>query len=200
MLKKTIKFKNLDGQEVTETHYFNMTTAELVKMNMEKGEGFQDYLTKIVEAEDGAAIISVFDEVVGKTYGVRTSDGKFVKRPEDYEAFKASEAYSEFFMELVTNANSGAEFINAVMPADLLAKAQYAQQQESATVVEIADEPASSKKETNPRKMSRAELLAAYREKNAAKDVPVNPLKGMPLEQALELSPAEFDNWVALNQ
>lgn len=129
MLKKTIKTTNLDGRDTSETHYFNLTTAELVKLNLEEGEGFQDYLTKIVEAENGKAIVETFDKLVGRSYGVRTLDGKFIKRPEDYEAFKASQAYSDFFVELVTDGKKMSEFVNAIMPADLVAKAAYMQQQ-----------------------------------------------------------------------
>ena len=57
--------------------------------------------------------------MIQKSYGVKTPDGRgFVKRPEDLEAFMATEAYSELFMELVTNATAAAEFVNGIMPND----------------------------------------------------------------------------------
>jgi len=35
MLKETITFTNFDDKTVTETHYFNITRAELVQWEME---------------------------------------------------------------------------------------------------------------------------------------------------------------------
>lgn len=184
MLKKNISFKNADGHDQTETHWFNLTTAELVKLNLEEGAGFQDYLTRIVEAEDGKAIIETFDKLIGKTYGVRTADGKFIKRAEDYEAFKASEAYSEFFMELVTDGKRGAEFVNAVMPADLVAKAQYMQENqkdvENVGMKNVFDQPT---------EMSDEEMLKAL----GAEPVQDETMTaGLTDDQIRELKPSEL--------
>lgn len=126
MLKKTMTYTNLDGDDVTEDFYFNMTKAELIKLQLREGEGFQDYLNKIVKAGDGSAIIETFEKLIGLSYGEKV-DGRFIKKPEYFEAFKSTEAYSDFFYELVTDAKISADFINAVMPNELVAQAQAAQ-------------------------------------------------------------------------
>lgn len=119
MLKKTVTFKNLDGVEVTEDFYFNLTKAELLKYRMIKGEGYEALINKVVSSGDGQGIIDVFDEFLRTAYGERRPDGKFVKSVEAYDAFMATEAYSQIFWELVTDANAGAAFINAIIPDNL---------------------------------------------------------------------------------
>lgn len=209
MLKKTIAFTDVDGNAATETHYFNLTTADLTKMQIREGEGFRDYINRIVESGDGQAIIDNFEKILRLSYGVRTQDGKFVKPVGAFDEFMASEAYSELFMELVTNAEKSAEFIRGIMPKDLAEKVQAAQQSigvqdETRVISDLTvrnvsfDEPTPAKKD--PRKMSRGELLAAYREKNTVQDRPISPYKDMPMDDAMNLSPAEFEVWVNVNQ
>lgn len=214
MLKKTLTYTNLDGKTITEDFYFNMTKAELIKLNLKEGEGFQDYLTKIVESGDGAAIIENFEKLVRLSYGVRTADGKFKKDPDDFDAFMATEAYSDFFLELVTDAKASADFVNAVMPSELVEEAEAAKAQLGTRQIqdvvprEVSNSPlpnvetaTESLLKKDPRKMSKAELMAAYREKNSRElDKPVNPYKGMPLDEAMKLPAAEFEVWVDVNQ
>lgn len=201
MLKKTLTYENLDGKKITEDFYFNMTKAELIKLNLKEGEGFQEYLTRIVESGDGAAIVENFEKIVRLSYGVKTADGKFKKDPDDFDAFMATEAYSDFFLELVTDAKASSEFIKAVMPDNLVEEVQAAQQsigisENLAAHLDVQDEPA---KKTDRRKMSKAELLAAYKEKNDKKIAP-HPYKDMALDKAMNLSPLEFEVWVNVNQ
>ena len=42
-----------------------------------------------------------------------------MKRKEDLEAFMATEAYSQLFMELATDADAAQKFVNGIIPADL---------------------------------------------------------------------------------
>ena len=54
---------------------------------------------------------------IKKSYGVKSADGRrFDKREELYEAFEQTEAYSEIFMELITDADKAAAFVNGIMP------------------------------------------------------------------------------------
>lgn len=201
MLKKTLSYTNLDGEKITEDFYFNMTKAELIKLNLKEGEGFQEYLNRIIESGDGAAIIENFEKIVRLSYGVRTADGKFKKDPDDFDAFMATEAYSDFFLELVTDAKASSEFIKAVMPDNLVEEVEQAQKTigtrsvQDVVPMEISNVEAVTKAEL--RKMTKAELMAAYKKKNEALK---NPLAGMPLNEAMELSPADFEIWVNLNQ
>lgn len=208
MLKKTINYTNADGHPAQEDVYFNLTKAELVKMALREGEGFQDYLNRIVQSGDGKAIIETFERILELAYGERIA-GKFSKTPGAFEAFKTTEAYSGLFMEIVTDAKKSAEFIAGLMPKELGESLQKTQNDLgiSQNLQEHLDLPGSPNYERaeagltkDPRKMSRTELLAAYRAKNTIKDKPVSPYKNMPLEQALDLEPTEFEIWVNVNQ
>lgn len=126
MLKKPITYTNVDGQTVTENFYFNMTKAELLKLELSDEEmGFKARVESIQgENVPGKRVIDTFDWVLRHAFGVRTPEGKFVKTPAAFDEFLASEAYSVMLFDLATNGQSAAEFINAIMPANLASEVQ----------------------------------------------------------------------------
>lgn len=120
MIKKTITYTDFNGGERTEDFYFHLTKAEITKMEMSVNGGMAERIQRIVSAQDQPAIIEVFEDLIKKSYGVKTPDGRgFVKRKEDLEAFMATEAYSQLFMELATDADAAQKFVNGIIPADL---------------------------------------------------------------------------------
>lgn len=120
MLKKTITYTDYNGLERTEDFYFNLTKAEIMEMEMSTTGGFAEMLQKIVAAQDAPAIIKVFKDLVLKAYGEKSTDGKrFIKSAELAEAFSQTEAYSQLFMDLATDADVASEFIKSIIPADL---------------------------------------------------------------------------------
>lgn len=122
MLKKTINYTDYDGNKKTTEQYFNLNKAELLKLEMSVKGGYTAYVKRIIEAEDQPTIIEIFEDLIRRSYGVKTLDGGFTKRKEDYDAFVSTEAYSELFMELASNSEAAAEFINGIIPADLAAQ------------------------------------------------------------------------------
>ena len=120
MIKKTITYTDFNGGERTEDFYFHLTKAEITKMEMSVNGGMAERIQRIVSAQDQPAIIEVFEDLIKKSYGVKTPDGRgFVKRKEDLEAFMATEAYSQLFMELATDSDAASKFVNGIIPADL---------------------------------------------------------------------------------
>ena len=120
MIKKTITYEDYNGVERTEDFYFHLTKAELTKMQMGVKGGFIEMVNRIIAAQDSPAIIEVFEELIQKSYGVKSPDGRgFLKRKEDLEAFISTEAYSQLYMELAFDDVKAAEFINGVVPADV---------------------------------------------------------------------------------
>lgn len=117
MLKKTMTYTDYNGEKRTEDFYFNLSKAELAEMEMSIDGGLKSKLVKIIEAKDTPTIISMFKEIVLKSYGEKSDDGRrFVKSPDISKAFSETEAYSDLFMELATNAGAAADFINAIIP------------------------------------------------------------------------------------
>lgn len=119
MLKKTITYTDYNDTERTEDFYFNLNKAELTEMELSTNGGLAEMITKVVNAQDGPEIIKIFKDVVLKAYGVKSPDGRrFIKNDEVRDAFAQTEAYSVLFMELATNADAAAEFVNGIMPAE----------------------------------------------------------------------------------
>jgi hypothetical protein len=55
--------------------------------------------------------------LVLQAYGEKSPDGRrFVKSEEISKAFSETTAYSDLFMELATDANVAAQFINDIIP------------------------------------------------------------------------------------
>lgn len=119
MLKKTITYTDYNGVERKEDFYFNLTKAELMEMELMEAGGMAEMIKKIVDTKDVPSIIKVFKKLVLKAYGEKSADGKrFIKNDELTEAFSQTEAYSELFMELATDADAAAAFVNGIVPVD----------------------------------------------------------------------------------
>lgn len=117
MLKKIIKYTDFNDEEVVEEHHFHLSKADLVEMEVSFDGGLSKALTEIIKSEDGKMIIATFKKLVLDSYGQKSDDGKrFVKNDYLREKFASSEAYSTLFMELVTDAEKAAEFVNGIIP------------------------------------------------------------------------------------
>ena len=122
MLKKTITYKDYNDAERTEDFYFNLSEAEVIEMELSTAGGLAEMIQGIVKAQDGPAIIKSFKDLILKAYGEKSIDGKsFVKVDEKgnplWVKFSQTAAYSKLFMELATDADAGAKFVNGIMPA-----------------------------------------------------------------------------------
>lgn len=125
MLAKKIKYTDYNGVEREEKFYFNLTKAELLRMELYKKGGMQSYLKRIINEQDQVKIVEMFEEIIDMSYGKKSDDGKsFIKSPELLAEFKQSEAYSELYVELVTNADAASNFINGIIPAAIAAAAE----------------------------------------------------------------------------
>lgn len=120
MLKKTMTYTDYNGNQRTEDFYFNLTKAEILEMEMTTTGGLAEMIQRIVKAQDIPAIVKIFKDLVLKAYGQKSPDGKrFIKNAELTEEFAQTEAYSDLFMELSTDAEKAQQFINGIVPADI---------------------------------------------------------------------------------
>ena len=122
MIKITKSYTDYNGNERTEDFWFNLTKAECLEMNLSTEGGLDAYLQKIVDTKDVPKLIKQFKDLVILAYGEKSADGRrFMKNDEIRTAFKETEAYSEIFMELATDAEAATRFINGIVPQDLVA-------------------------------------------------------------------------------
>ena len=127
MLKETIKYTDYNGVERTEDFWFHLSKAELMEWEMGTTGGLTEMIKRIVDAQDAPAIIKIFKELVLKAYGQKSPDGKrFIRSEERATEFSQTEAYSQLFMELATDADKAAAFVNGIMPSDIAEKAAAA--------------------------------------------------------------------------
>lgn len=124
MLKKTITYTDYNGVERKEDFYFNLSKAEIMEMELGTAGGFAEMIQKIIDAQDGPTIVKIFKDLVLKAYGEKSADGKrFIKSEEISKGFEQTEAYSNLFMELSTDAKAASDFINGIIPVDMQAAA-----------------------------------------------------------------------------
>lgn len=125
MLKKTITYADYNGVERTEDFYFNLSEAEVMEMEMSTVGGLAEMIRGIIAAQDAPAIIKTFKDLILKAYGEKSPDGKrFIKSDELAASFSQTEAYSKLFMELATDADSAAAFVNGILPHKMLEQAK----------------------------------------------------------------------------
>lgn len=118
MLKKTITYTDYNGVERTEDFMFNLTKAEILEMQLTKDGGMDAAIKKIVDAKDAPEIMKVFKDLILKSYGVVSDDGRrFIKSKEISDSFAQTEAFSMLFMELATDTDAASAFVNGIVPA-----------------------------------------------------------------------------------
>lgn len=122
MLKKTIKFKDLDGNQLEEDFYFNLSKAEIAEMEIGEAKhgGMSAIIEKIVAETDGKKIVELLNEIIKKSYGVRSSDNRrFIKSEEAWEEFFYSDARDELLYELFTNPTAASDFVKGIVPSEV---------------------------------------------------------------------------------
>lgn len=124
MLKKTITYTDFNDVERTEDFYFNLTKAEIMEMELSTTGGLTEMIKKIVATQDTPQIVRIFKELVLKAYGEKSADGKQFMKVDANGAplsvgFSQTQAYSILFMELATDADAAAAFVNGIVPKDV---------------------------------------------------------------------------------
>ena len=121
MYKMTIEFEDFDGNACKEDKYFHLSEAELAEMELSTDGGMVKLLEKIVNEQDNSKIVEYFKMLILKSYGEKSLDGKsFIKIDSEGHplsaAFSQTAAYSALFMDLATDAEKAAAFVNGILP------------------------------------------------------------------------------------
>lgn len=120
MVIKKIKYKDFNGVEREEEFMFNLTEAEITEMELMTEGGLSDSIKKIIAAQNTPQIIETFKNLLLKSYGQKSADGRlFIKNEKLTEEFTQTNAYSQFFMELATDDKAAIAFINGIIPESM---------------------------------------------------------------------------------
>lgn len=120
MYKKVITYQDFEGNEVTKTHYFNLTKAEVIEMQVSAEGGLDKRIERMSASGDTGYVVTTVKDMILKAYGKMTEDG-FVKSKEISAAFASTEAYSNLFMELIQNEKEQQAFFIGIMPKEVSA-------------------------------------------------------------------------------
>jgi hypothetical protein len=119
MIKKTMTYKDYDGNQRTEDFWFNLTKAEVAKLEFGTTGGITKMIERIVQEQDAKRILEVFEDLICRSYGKKSPDGKrFVKTKEQTDEFLQTEAYSDLFIEFMNNPDEFSQFFDGVLNFD----------------------------------------------------------------------------------
>lgn len=119
MIKKTITYTDWNGDSRTEDFYFNLSKVEIAELEygLVPGRSLSESIKTLINANDMATVIDVIKQILLKSYGEKSPDGKrFMKSPEISRSFEENPAFEIVYMELATNADYAADFISNLVP------------------------------------------------------------------------------------
>ena len=140
MRMETVKYTDFNGNERTEDLYFNLTQVELVEMATDLPDtvtnkigndpskiNTEEVAVGLVESIGNKGILEFIKKLVLKSYGVKTEDGRgFRKIDENGRSlsieFSQTLAFDTLMMKLMADENAAAEFVNHVIPANVVDK------------------------------------------------------------------------------
>ena len=120
MIKWPVTYVDYNGNTITEDFYFHLNKAELMHMQFEANGAYTEFINRIVNQRDIKVLGQEFENLILSSYGEKSDDGRnFRKSAEIRDNFKTSEAYSELYMELITDEEKAVAFVKGILPKDL---------------------------------------------------------------------------------
>lgn len=125
MIVKDITYTDYKGNSKTKKCFFNLTSIEIAEMETSEEGSLTGMINKITETGDPSTIVKFFKTVILKSYGEVSENGeRFVKVDSNgiplSVAFSQTDAYSKLFVEMVSDPNVFVQFINNLIPTDLV--------------------------------------------------------------------------------
>lgn len=118
-----IKYTDYLGVEREEDFHFNLSKAELMRMEMSEYGGMEALLQRIVKEQDTKRIYEMFEKIITSAYGIISQDGvSFDKDETMLKRFMNSEAYSNLIMHMIEDPDFANEFIRGCFPKDIQEK------------------------------------------------------------------------------
>jgi len=116
MLKKVIKYTDYNGNQRTETAYFNYNKLDILKLEAKLGDDVEAYSKKLAASKDVNKMINFIQDLVLGAYGQKSEDGRsFIKDPKKTEEFENSNAFADLFEELLTKDGYAQQFATGLV-------------------------------------------------------------------------------------
>lgn len=130
MITKRIKYIDFNDVERTEDFMFAMSKTDMILLFAKYGD-VGEHVKRLAKKDDKEEFFRfLIDDIISKSYGVRTDDGaSFKKDPEAIARFRGSPALDELLIELLEDDSGGRimAFIEGIAPSDLRAKVAQGQ-------------------------------------------------------------------------
>ena len=119
MLIEKIKYERFDGTEIERTFYFNITETELNKWFLGTGTA-AEYFEFLANKGESPRLSEIYYNLIDLSYGEPTEDGDgFMKTPELLAKFKASDAYNQLCIKMLSDEEYANKFFMGVLPKNL---------------------------------------------------------------------------------
>ena len=116
MITKRITFLDYNGIARTENFDFHMNRVEALDFALSIDGDLTEFVRKCVEEDNKTALIGMVKQIVEKSYGKKSEDGRrFMKSEEISRSFIETEAYPALMSELISNSEEAAQFINGAL-------------------------------------------------------------------------------------
>lgn len=117
MLTKTITYTDFNDNERTEDFYFHLSEREIMNLHTKYDGGLDGAIEAMVQSNDIHELLAVLQEIILLSYGVKSADGKsFVKSDEVKQQFEYSAAFSELYLDLLSDEQNAVDFIKNLLP------------------------------------------------------------------------------------
>lgn len=129
MIKKTIKYTDFNGVERTEDFWFHLTKAEVAQLELSENGGYAEWVKSIANAGDSKTLAKIFKDIIMMAYGEKSVDGKYFRKFDNdgyklVNNFIQTAAFSELYMELITDPDKASKFMNQILPEDMVKEAE----------------------------------------------------------------------------
>lgn len=121
MYKETIKFEDIEGNEVERDFYFRLTKMELVELlaGYEVMGGYMSFLAETARKNQIGPLIDLIHMVITKSYGVPSENKlSLIKNQELVQEFVGSDAYDKFVLGMLNDPDKFSKFFVAIAPKD----------------------------------------------------------------------------------
>lgn len=124
MLKKTVTYVDYNDETQTDTLYFNLSKAEIGRLQTRMDGKFIDYIQACLERKKIESLYDFFYNLLLDAYGEKDVTGKkFNKSKTIRDDFENSIAFSEVLMDVISNVDKMAAFTKGILPADMITTA-----------------------------------------------------------------------------
>ena len=121
MLKKDVTYIDYNGNEQTDTLYFNLNETELLRLEVSFDGGLEQYVSNLDAQERPEDILNLFEKVLAGAYGEKSEDAKhFIKNEEMRDRFLQSAAYNTLLLEFLQDPDKVVDFFNEVIQGGLI--------------------------------------------------------------------------------